>query len=313
MVKTPLAVSQNRKVHQETVFRNLSIQVGNNPLGPAHSLYTKQEAPQWWSSSQLLDSDCYWNGICVCTFAHTYIDVSPLKDSWARSVRKWSPIKVFPGHFKLCTLDPACCHDYSRDESELGGLRQTGRQAGWTLISPSMFDRTECKNNTNPCGPYGWFWEDQLLGAFKAIIFISHPRWVILISDEGPLLWRQSEDNERKERTTCAHQVLKSTKHNPYIFHTCIKRTHQQQQSLSPMFIPIQCFLWMRNTFCAYWSSLWPALVLPRDAGNLILPMQIGNFRQSSRQWNNLEGTSTVWEQPRIVYHTASPTVEQKR
>lgn len=66
------------------------------------------------------------------------------------------------------------------------------RLAGWTLISLSMFDRTECKNNTNPSGPYGWFWEDQLLGAFKAIIVISHPQWAILISDEGLVLWRQT-------------------------------------------------------------------------------------------------------------------------
>lgn len=81
----------------------------------------------------------------------------------------------------------------------------TDRQAGWTLISPSMFDRTECKNNINPSGPYGWFWEDQLLRAFKAIIFISHPQWAILISDEGPVVWRQKEHNER---TTCVHLHL---------------------------------------------------------------------------------------------------------
>lgn len=90
--------------------------------------------------------------------------------------------------------------------SELGGV-STDRQAGWTLISPRMFDRTECKNNTNPSGPYGWFWEDQLLRAFKAIIFISHPQWAILISDERPVV-RKQEDNEQEKWTTCVHPHL---------------------------------------------------------------------------------------------------------
>lgn len=59
------------------------------------------------------------------------------------------------------------------------------REAGWTLISPRTFDGTGCKNNNS--GPYGWFWDDQLLWDFKAIIFILHLPWAILISYEALL------------------------------------------------------------------------------------------------------------------------------
>ena len=95
-----------------------------------------------------------------------------------------------PSFFKQSTLDLACCYGYSRDEFLLWIRARwtrpmTDRQAGWTVISQSMFDRTECKIAPGLVGPYVWFWEDQLLGAFKAIIFISHPQWAILISDEG--------------------------------------------------------------------------------------------------------------------------------
>lgn len=116
------------------------------------------------------------------------------KPPWDKSMWKWFPIKVPPGHFEPCTLGLACCYGYRQgwilvmDQSSVDS--SSDWQAGWTLISPSMFDRTECKNNTSPSGPYGWFWEDQLLRAFKAVIFISHPHRSILISDEGLVSWR---------------------------------------------------------------------------------------------------------------------------
>lgn len=157
-----------------------------------------------------MNPSCNYNNKYGHTDTNTF--TGSIRTSETKGVIKWFSIKVPPGHFKHFRPRPSLLlwlqsgwilvMDQSSAESS------TDRQAGWTLISPSMFDRAECKNNTNPSGPYGKFWEDQLLKAFKAIIFISHPQWVILISDEGLVVWWQEQDNEGENLPTCVHQRL---------------------------------------------------------------------------------------------------------
>lgn len=138
------------------------------------------------------------------------------KDFWDKGVRQRFSIKGPSGHFKHIGsgMLPWLQSGWIPVMDQSSADSSTDWQAGWTLISPSMFDRAECKNNTNPSGPYGKFWEDQLLRAFKAIIFISHPQWDILISDEGPVVWWQREENEQQTLTTykkhldfCIHAI----------------------------------------------------------------------------------------------------------
>ncbi len=140
-------------------------------------------------------------------------------------------------------------------ESELGWTHPRKDRQVELSFPPSMFNRSEWRNNLNPSGPYGWLWKDQLLEAFKAIIFISHPQWAILISDEGPMVRRQKENNKWEERTTCVHLhfvflqtgmskipyfVIKTDKTHPwtyFIFSSglCFTYVKRHEQSFRPI------------------------------------------------------------------------------
>lgn len=91
------------------------------------------------------------------------------------------------------------------------------RKAGWTLISPGMFDRTACKNNTSPFVVHtAGSVEDQLLGGFQ-----GHNLYFTPSVSRFNLWWGTCGVEGERENKDCIH--MHGTLPIPYEFHILIK------------------------------------------------------------------------------------------
>lgn len=88
------------------------------------------------------------------------------------------------------------------------------RKAGWTLISPGMFDRTACKKNNN--SPFevhtAGSGEDQLLGGFQ-----GHNLYFTPSVSRFNLWWGTCGVEGERENKDCIH--MRSMLQIPYEFH----------------------------------------------------------------------------------------------